>query len=364
MGSVGKGLAAAAVRRARAAAQLLVSSRATSIAGVLAATCGIQAQDLAAAAMSIRPRAPGLGIGDVFAAAGGGAMVLTWTMRGTRHLHPAGDIPWLLSVFAPVFGRQPRREAQLGIGGVVGDRAVAALAQALAERGPLTRAEVKEVLAPLGIDVSGQAPVHVLYRAALAGVLVVLPDPHGAERYILLDDWVHQDPGPPLPADEGLALLARRYLAAFGPATLQDFRAWSGLPARLATQGWAGMASQSTDVGGGRWVLTSDLEQARSAANTPAPLRLLGAFDTLLLGYKDRSLVLAPEHARRVNAGGGMVAPVVLDDGEVVGTWRYLRPAQGPHRIQVTPFRPIDPEELAREAAAIGRFLGTNVVVA
>lgn len=355
------------IRRARAAGQRLhgapgPASVPASVPGVLGAVAGIQAQDLVAAAMSIRARSPGLGIGEVFAAAASGDMFLDWTMRGTRHLHRSGDIRWLLRVFAPVFGRQLRRERQLGIDGLVGDRAQALLAETLAG-GPRTRAEIKEALATLGIDVTGQAPIHVLYRAALAGILVVLPDPHGHERYALLEDRVPPDPDPPPSPDEALAILARRYLAAFGPATLADFRAWSGLPAAAATRGWTAIAVESTDVGGGRWLLTSCLEAAAAAAGTPAPLRLLGAFDTLVLGYRDRSLLMDPAHARQVSSGGGMVAPTILDDGEVVGTWRYRRPTRGPHRIEVTPFRPLDPAELSREAAAIGSFLGTEVAV-
>jgi hypothetical protein len=341
-----------ATRRAHLRAQLLDDHPPADVQTVVAAVAGIQAQDITAAAMSIRARAPGLALADLARAVREErGLVLTWSMRGTRHLHPAADVRWLLKVFGPVFGRPGRRAGQLGIAGAPGDRAVAALRDALAAEGMLTRPQVKERLAAVGVDVSGQAPAHVLQRAALEGVLCILPDPHGAygqERYVLLDDWV---PSPEVPSrEEALALLASRYLQAFGPAGLQDFRAWSGLPAAQAELGWAAVSG-----GADRPAAPGD------APATPrrCPVRLTGGFDTLLLGSADRSLHLGPEHARRVNAGGGLVRPVVLDDGVVVATWRYVRGAAD--TVEVIPFQALSRRTLdgvEREVGDIGVFLG------
>jgi hypothetical protein len=211
----------------------------------------------------------------------------------------------------------------------------------------LTRSQVKDRLAAVGVDVSGQAPAHVLRRAGLEGVLCVLPDPHGPERYVLLDDWA---PPAELPSrEEALGMLASRFLAAFGPATVQDFRAWSGLPAAQADAGWAAVAGQ---VG-----QTPDLP----ARPGRCPVRLTGGFDALLLGYADRSLHLAPEHARRVNTGGGLVKPLVLDDGVVVATWRYVRGATD--TIEVAPFHALSGRAvrgIKREVGEIGTFLSRD----
>jgi len=318
------------------------------VAAVVSAVAGIQAQDITAAAMSIRARSPDLALADVRRAVWDDrAVVLTWTMRGTRHLHPATDVRWLLAVFGPVFGRPGRRAGQLGIGAAAGDRAVAALRDALAAEGMLARSQVKDRLATAGIDVSGQAPAHVLHRAALEGVLCVLPDPHGPERYVLLDDWV---PPSEVPSrEEALGMLASRFLGGFGPATLQDFRAWSGLPAAQAELGWAAVA-----------------ERAGQGPDLPGPpdrcpVRLTGGFDALLLGYADRSLHLPAEHARRVNAGGGLVKPVVLDDGIVVATWRYVRGTTD--TVEVSPFHALSGRAVRgveREVRQIGAFLGRD----
>src|SRR5439155_16133591 len=129
-------------------------------ADVVSALVGVQAQDETAAALSIRARTSGLVTADLWEAVGDArSLVLTWTLRGTRHFHHADDVRWLVGLLGPLFGRPGRRAEQLGISGSVGDRAVREVRQALAENGPLTRRQVKDRLVPLGIDPSGQASI-------------------------------------------------------------------------------------------------------------------------------------------------------------------------------------------------------------
>ena len=322
---------------------------------------GVQAQDMAAAELAIRARTRGCLAHDVRAAVAAGELVVTWTLRGTRHLHSAEDVRWLLALFGPILRRPGARERQLGVAGAAGERGVAALLRALAA-GPLTRDGVREVLAPqlapLGIDVTGQAPIHIVRRAALEGVLCILPTPTqpprpGAppsaprsadDRYVLLDDWVPRAPVPP--PGEAAARLAARYRAAFWPACERDFRVWSGLPARLAAAGWAATGGEAGPT------VPDSVE--------PVPLRLAGPFDPLLLGYADRSAHLDPAHAPLVNAGGGMVRAVVYEDGAVVGTWGWSR--GGHRRLDVRPFgaRPSE-GALRAEIADLERFLGLPI---
>jgi hypothetical protein len=79
------------------------------------------------------------------------------------------------------------------------------------------------------------------------------------------------------------------------------------------------------------------------------PLRLVPAYDELLLGWRDRTPVVAPGHARRVHPGGGLLRAVVLEDARAVGTWQ-LRGG----RVAVEPFGEIrDTAALAAEIAAV-----------
>lgn len=348
----------AGLRRARVHAQGL-HRRAVGgdVAEVVSRVVGVQAQDQRAAALAVRARSSGLVAADVDEAAGEtGSVVLTWTLRGTRHLHHRDDVRWIVGLLGPGLARPGRRAEQLGIAGPVGDRAVRVLRAALESEGPLTRQDVKERLAPVGVDPTGQAPIHVVRRAAVEGILCVLPGRAGAERYVLLDDWVPAGPAvPPVPPEQAAAELARRYLGAYGPATVDDFATWSGLGRPAARRAWAAIASETTEVStsaGTAEVPVAHADEIRTAARRPVGLRLLGAFDSLLLGYADRTVVVPPEHAKRVNAGGGMVRPTVLADGQVVGTWTGL--------VDVDPFRPFTAAESAaldEETADVRRFL-------
>ena len=339
------------VRRARVRGQWL-SGRVPagrSVDDVVGRLVGVQAQDVTAAGLAIRARSRGLVAADVDAAREDRRVVLTWSLRGTRHLHRAEDVRWLLALLGPTFLRPSKRAEQLGIAGDVGDRAVRVLADALAADGPLTRAQVKDRLAPHGVDPSGQAAIHVIARAAMEGVLCVLP----GERYVLLDDWI--GPRRATAADVEPGELARRYLAAFGPASVADFAAWSGLGPPAARREWAAIEAEMVEVAPSAWLLAADTDRAAAAARRRAPTRLVGAFDSLLLAYADRRLHLSPDHARLVNPGGGMVKALVVDDGEVVGTWS--RP-QG--RVDVRPFPSSSAGNVDREADDVRRFLGVE----
>jgi hypothetical protein len=161
--------------------------------------------------------------------------------------------------------------------------------------------------------------------------------------------------------DEAAAELARRYLAGYGPAGPSDFSAWSGLGAGVARRAWAAIGDEITQVETDRGPASVLAREPPVRAGKPAPLRLVGGFDGLLLGYADRDLHVDPQHARRVNAGGGMVRPVVIVDGRAIGTWAYRRGRATP-QIDVVPFRPLsgrERAELEREAADVGRFLGS-----
>ena len=69
---------------------------------------------------------------------------------------------------------------------------------------------------------------------------------------------------------------------------------------------------------GARLLLPRSFEPAAPAA----PHRLLARFDPYLLGHRTRDLILDPAFAKRVNAGGGMIAQTMLSGGRVVGTWK------------------------------------------
>ena len=248
----------------------------------------------------------------------------------------------------------------MGLDEASGERAVTALRDALGEHGALTRDEIVEQLAARGVFLAGQARPHLLGLAALQGLVCHGPLRGRQPTYVLTADWI--DPGPALPRDEALARLALRYLAAFSPAAPDDFATWSGLSLTDARAGWQQIAAQLVEVQVGPtvlWVLKKQ-EHWLDAPDAQRPVvRLLPNFDNYLLGYRDRSLILTGEQARRVNSGGGMLHPLLLVDGRGAGLWKLERGRTGID-VSVEPFDELDATMLpglAVEIDDVRRFM-------
>ncbi|MBF6592644.1 MAG: winged helix DNA-binding domain-containing protein, partial [Ktedonobacterales bacterium] len=207
-----------------------------------------------------------------------------------------------------------RRRAALGLDEERCARGIRAMRALLAAHGPLTRAEFVDQLAARGIDLPGQARAHRIQRAALEGLICFGPDQDAEPTYVLLDDWI--DRRRAVSRDVALAELARRYLAAYGPAGLTDFAAWSEMPIRESRIGWERIADDLLAVeaaGTVAWMLkerTRWLEEQLPAL--PSVVRLLPRYDTYLLGYCQRDFIVVPQFAKRINAGGGILHLTLL----------------------------------------------------
>lgn len=355
------------VRLLRARAQRLAESMAGSPAAVAELVnhlVGVQAQDVSAAGLALRARCTGLTTADVERArVDERSIVRTWAMRGTLHHVPSDDLGWLLGLLGPTFIRASRgRRAQLGLDDATGERAVTALRDVLAEHGPSTRDEIVQRLAARGVTLAGQARPHLLGLAALQGLVCHGPLRGRQPTYVLVADWT--DPGPALPRAEALSRLAQRYLAAFAPAKPEDLATWSGLSLTDARAGWQAISSQLVEAQVGEstmWLLKAQAEWLDLAPQPPA-VRLVPGFETYLLGYRSRVLILVSEHARKVYTGGGMLHPVLLVDGRGAGTWKLDRRRKATNVI-VEPFEELADEVrqgLAAETADVIRFVASE----
>ena len=351
-------------------AQLLSGRRPRSVAEVVRALGGLQAQDTPASRLAIRPRSTGLDADAVRRACNQDrSVVRTWAMRGTLHMVAAEDAGWLVGLLGPAFlaaGR--RRRLQLGLDDRLCGQALKVLPAVLAD-GPLSRAELVRALAAKGVKVNpgGQAPAHLVGYAALSGLICRGPDLDGDEAsYVLLEDWAGN--GRAFEGDDALAELARRYLAGHGPAAPEDLAAWSGLAVGRAKEAFDLVAGELAEVelDGRRLWARKGARAPRAPARSQGPVvRLLGRFDDYLLGWRDRELVLDPRFATRIQAGGGWIHPAVVVDGRVAGTWRSRR-AGGRLEVTVEPFGRLPAGArpgLEAEAADLGRFLGAEAVL-
>lgn len=321
---------------------------------------GLQAQDLNAASLQLRARTMGLTHEDFeHALYEERSVVRTWCFRRTLHVLPAADVRWILRVMGDTLVNSTRgRHRQLGIDECDAARSDKLIAAELSRSGPLPRAELFERLNAKGVSTAGQRGIHLLSHAGFRALICYGPRREGLDTFVLMDDWV--ETGRSSFPDDGPAELARRYLAGYGPATQADFQAWSGLPSATCRTAWERIADELREIsteGKPSWVLGP---AGRKSSGQPSPARLLGAFDPYLLGYKDRSLIVDPAHAKTVNTGGGLVRPALVVGGEVEGIWKPVR-KKSSVEVRLEPFSRLNSEtmdSLEAEATDVGRYLG------
>jgi hypothetical protein len=156
-----------------------------------------------------------------------------------------------------------------------------------------------------------------------------------------------------------LAVLIRRYLQAFGPASASDVGMFSMLPQPPIKAGLALLADELvTHEGPDGKQLLDVRDGPLPAEDTPAPPRLLPMWDNVLTAYRDRSRIVPEAYRRVIGKNNGDTLPSVLVDGYVAGVWR---PApEGAGGIEVTAFHSLDAatwDQLEREARSLVSFL-------
>ncbi len=334
---------------ARLAAQQLTGPPAASVLAAVQRLLAVQGQDPRGARLAVRARTAGLTVADVDRALTVDRSVrITWLNRGTLHLVAAEDYWWLRELTTPpTLTAVTRRLGQEGVPPDDAERGVAAIVRALADEGPLTRAQLRDRVAAAGVRTEGQALVHILALASLRGLIVRGPMAGRQHAFVLVRDWLGRPP-PPLPRDIALAELARRYLAGHGPATDRDLAKWAGLPLGDARRGLAGIA-------GGITVRGELAELAgRTASYGLPPPRLLGAYEPVLLGWSSRADIVDP-HGPIVTVNG-LFRPFAMVGGRAVATWGLTG-----GDVVLSPFGPLsaaESEALDAEAGDVRRFLG------
>lgn len=336
---------------------------------ILRDVTGLQAQVLDAAALGLRARSRGLRRADVTTALNDErSIVRTWLMRGTLHLVASDDLAWMLRILGPVFAAgNTARHAQLGLDATTKSNGVTAIRQILAREAPLTRYEIVDRLRRVGIelDAKTQAPIHLIAFAALQGILCLGPDrANGEPTYVLIDDWLGKRP--PVTDAAALGELARRYFAAYGPASLDDFVAWSGLPATQARSALSAARTSLEEIsiaGRPHFHPRGRLRRWPQPGSGSPSVRMLPAFDTYLLGYRSRDLAVPSALQKRLQRGGGWIHPAVVVDGRAIGSWQLRRKGRsGAVNVEAVAQLPkAISAQIEDEVADIGRFLDLSL---
>ncbi|MBB3643717.1 winged helix DNA-binding domain-containing protein [Variovorax atrisoli] len=312
-----------ALNRATLARQMLLERRRLGVTQAVERLAGLQAQAPNPPYIGLWSRIEGFRREQLTEALRRRRIVRMSTLRATLHLMTAQDALAWRPLLEPVhqrglLGSTHRKELE-GL-----DRtAVIAAGRALLGEQPRTGAELGQAL---GLRWTGReaASLAALIRNNLP--LVHLPpagtwNSHQSAVLQPLDDWLGQAVQAAPATQEDMLL---RYLAAFGPATLADAGAWSGLT------GWKAAAErlrpQLRVFAGEDGQELFDLPRApRPDPDTPAPPRLVAEWDNLLLSHADRSRILSESHRARVFTVNGIVRGTVLLDGFVAGVWKIER---------------------------------------
>lgn len=342
--------------------QHIAQPRHPDVAAALTWMGAVQGQDYPGAKWSLGLRTPGSTDADVEQAISDKKIVRTWVMRGTLFLVPAADVRWMTELCRPrVMAQMAPRFAELELDEATIQHSSAVLVNALAGGLQLTRKALFEVLESHGISTAGQRGIHLLHRASLDGLLCQGTVENNNPSFMRIDEALSG--ARTLPRDEALALLAQRYFTSRGPATLQDFAWWLGLPMADARAGLEAVKSQLVETvidGVSYWMPPPTMTPQPDPAYAPP------GFDEYLLGYKVRDAVLDSQHANKVCPGkNGVFFPTMVLGGRMVGVWKRTV-KRGALVIDPQPFVPLSDEDMAAFSAAaqrFGEFWGMPVVV-
>lgn len=266
-------------------------------------------------------------------------------MRSTLHLVTARDHELLRPTLQPALERAlgsffGKKSRNLDV-----ERLVAA-ARPYLEESPRTTGEIRRFLSSVEPDGDPDAMAYAV-RTYLPLVQVPPGGTWGSgskASYAVADSGLGSFPRSP--GSGNLRNLILRYLAAFGPATVKDVQAWSGLVRLKDTVGDLKPELRTfRDESGNELV---DLPEAPiPEPNAPAPARFVPEYDNLLLSHADRRRIVADEHRKKVFLSAARVRATFLLDGFVSGTWKIER-SRGAASLVIEPFRSLAKEE--REA--------------
>lgn len=138
--------------------------------------------------------------------------------------------------------------------------------------------------------------------------------------WALAEEWIGRPVG--TCSDPGEMVL--RYLRAFGPATVADIQAWSGL---------VGLRPEVSRLRPGLRTFRNERGQELFDVPdgllpdpaTPAPVRFLPGFDNVLLSHKDRTRIITEDRRIAIGSRNGLFHSTYLVDGVVAGTWKVDR---------------------------------------
>lgn len=345
------------LNRATLERQMLLARSDTEIPAAIERLVGLQAQAPSAPFVGLWTRLPGFSRADLTALLDVHDVVKAAWVRGTLHLITADDYRRLRPTLQPMLTAgwvdiTKRRGPTIDV-----DAVVAAAREYFAEA-PRTFAELSAWLPERfpGDDVGS-----LRHAVRMHLPIVQVPVASGwnfpsKPQFALADSWLGAEVA--TSGGDGMAALVRRYLAAFGPASVTDLQTWSGF------KGLKDVVEElRPDLAVYRDEQRTELfdlpDLSLPDSDTHAPPRFLPEYDNILLSHRKRTRVVADEHRKQVYLPALRVAATFLADGFVAGTWA-VEAARGAATLVIRPFDKLakaDEKALVAEGESLVRFV-------
>jgi hypothetical protein len=344
-----------ALNRATLARQMLLAREKTTALKALERLAGLQAQVPRPPYLALWARVQGFRPEALTGLAHDRQAVRATMMRGTLHLVSAGDYLRWRPLLQPMLSAGMRGALKDRSSGLDVDKVTRTARDLLAER-PLTFDELRPLLKKAWPKADERA---LGYAVRMHLPLVQIPTDArwgwpASSGFALAEPWLKAR----LPATGALDGLVLRYLAALGPATVADAQNWSGMQGLKDT--FEALRPKLRTFRDERGRELFDLPKApRPPAATPAPVRFLPDYDTLLLGHADRTRVVTDEHRKQLVTKNLQVLAAFLVDGQVAGTWKVER-ARTSAALVMAPFLALPratQAELITEGKALLQFM-------
>ena len=347
-------LTRASLNRALLARQLLLKRHRRSPAAAIELLVGLQAQSPQDPYVALWSRLEGFSPDTLSRLIAGRAAVRLAMMRSTIHLVTASDCAGLRPLLQPAIERSMQGTFGKRLAGLDLTQLAVAGRELVADR-PLTLGEIGAALAKRW---TGRDP-SALANAVRALVALVQPPPRGlwrssgAARHTTAEAWLGLTPAAASLPDA----MVRRYLAAFGPASVADVQVWSGLTRINEVVNRLRPTLRTFRDEQGRELF--DVPRGpQPDPDTPAPPRFLPEYDNILLSHADRTRIVDDVHRLRL-IEANRPAPAVLVDGFVAATWSIE--TKGPRTtVTVRPFARLAARDLAaveEEGERLAAFL-------
>ena len=294
-------------------------------------------------------------------------LVKTWAQRGTLHLLTAEDF----ALYAGALSAHTRflDETWLKYFGFEAadihaliDSAAEALDGRQLTREQLTAEIVRRARRPHLREHLQSGWGSLLKPIAFQGGLCFGPNEGRHVTFVRPDQWLG---GLTLPdPDEAFREILRRYLQAYGPATVDDFARWWGAAPKVVRP----LFKDNDDLvpvesdGAKAWTVAGALAKAVRRPKAPV-VRLLPGFDPYVIAVRRAGeRPIAAEHKDLVWRKAAWLSAVVLVDGELAGVWEVTKKKV----LEIRPFGALAGNVVAAvegEARRLAPFVGEGIHV-